>query len=127
VDDVGDSSQDDLADDEVDAVRDAVDQVVASLEGLDEDTRRKIPDTTVAVLVRDLDVAFFGRLTDGRMGEVTEIDPLDLASARLRITLDADTLIDLVEGRLHFGKAWAKGRIKVDARFRDLLELRRFL
>ena len=112
---------------DIDAVRAAVDEVVASFEDIDDDTRRRIPDTTVSVLVSDLDTAFYARFTEGLLGEVTEIDTVDFSAARLKITMSSDTLIDVVEGRLNFGTGWAKGKIKVDARLRDLFELRRFL
>jgi hypothetical protein len=112
---------------DIDAARSAIEQVVAFMDGLDDDTRRRIPDTTVGALIHDLDVAFYSRLTDGRLGEVTEIDPVDLATARLRLTLHSGTLIDVVEGRLSFARGWARGLIKVDARLRDIFELRRFL
>jgi hypothetical protein len=41
--------------------------------------------------------------------------------------MDSDVLIDLLEDRLGFAHGWAMGQIRVDARLRDLLELRRFL
>jgi len=108
-------------------VRTALDQVVVELEGVDDHTRRKIPDTTVALRVRDLDVAFAGRLEAGALLDIHDIDPGNLNESRLRLTLTSDDLIEVVAGRLSFGRAWAKGRIKVDAHFRDLFELRKFL
>jgi uncharacterized protein YehS (DUF1456 family) len=109
------------------AVRTAVDEVVTILDEVDPDTRRKIPDTTVAVWVRDLDVAFRGRLDSGHLVDVEDADPADLRQSRLRLTLTSDDLIAVVEGRLGFGAGWARGRIKVDAHLRDLFELRKFL
>jgi hypothetical protein len=108
-------------------VRAAIAHVVDQLADVDPDTRRKIPDTTVALQVRDLDVAFAGRLEQGALLDVHDIDPSDLHEARLRLTLTSDDLIEVVEGRLSFGRAWAKGRIKVDAHVRDLFALRKFL
>ena len=77
--------------------------------------------------IRDLDVAFAGALRAGELVDVTEIDPADRKAADLKLTLTSDDLIELVAGRLHFGSGWARGRIKVDARLRDVLELRKFL
>ena len=108
-------------------VRAAIDHVVRQLDELDPDTRRKIPDTTVALLVRDLDLALAGRLEGGALLDIHDIDPSLLHGSRLRLTLTSDDLIEVVEGRLSFGRAWAKGRIKVDAHVRDLFALRTFL
>jgi hypothetical protein len=108
-------------------VRAALDRVVDQLRDVDPDTRAKIPDTTVAARIRDLDVAFAGRLEGGDLLEIHDIELDQLAESRLRLTLTSDDLIEVVDGRLSFGRAWAKGRIKVDAHFRDLFELRRFL
>jgi hypothetical protein len=108
-------------------VRAALDQVVVELDALEAETRHKIPDTTVAVLLRDLDIAFAGQLDAGQLVGIHEIDPAELRSSRLRLTLTSDDLIEVVEGRLSFGRAWSKGRIKVDAHLRDLFELRKFL
>ncbi len=112
---------------DIEDVRAAVDDVVERMADLEPDTRRRIPDRTVAVWMRDLDVAFAGRFDAGHLLDVTEIDPADFPAASLRITLTSEDFLDLVEGRLGFGHGWARGRIKVDAHFRDLFELRRFL
>jgi putative sterol carrier protein len=41
--------------------------------------------------------------------------------------MSSDDLVEVVEGRLHVASGMAHGRVRVDARFRDVLELRRFL
>jgi hypothetical protein len=112
---------------DIEAVRTAITQVIAQLEEIDEETRRKIPDLTVAALIRDLDVAFAGRLESGHLVDVEEVDPVRHRAARLRLTLTSDDLLDVVAGTTSFARAWAKGRIKVDAKLRDILELRSFL
>lgn len=38
-----------------------------------------------------------------------------------------DDLIALVNGELHFARAWAAGRVKLEAGVRDLLRLRKLL
>ena len=94
---------------------------------LDDATRRKIPDESVSVLVKDLGVAYGCRFESGDVVDVREIDPADTRGATLRLTCTSDTLVDVVDGRLHFGSGWATGKIRVDAKLRDILKLRSFL
>ncbi|MDA8436136.1 MAG: hypothetical protein M0Z98_09140 [Actinomycetales bacterium] len=112
---------------DIETVRHVISRLGAILDDADPETRRKIPDRTLSAYIRDLDVAFGARLESGDLVDVHEIPPDDRRTAHLRLTLSSDDLVELVEGRLHFGSGWAHGRIKVEARFRDVLELRRFL
>ena len=108
-------------------VRAAVDEVVARLDALEHEHRHKIPDRTVSVTITDHDLAWSGRFVGGHLIEVAEIEPDAARGANLRLRMDSDVLIDLLEDRIGFAQGWAKGQIRVDARLRDLLELRRFL
>ena len=112
---------------EVDEVRDAVGRLASMFDGVDDATRRKIPDSSVSVRVPDLDVTYACRFEAGEVLDVHEIDLADARAATLRISCDSDTLLDVVDGRLHFGHGWATGKIRVDAKFRDILKLRSFL
>lgn len=112
---------------DLDHVRAAVDDVVARTRDLEDDTRRKIPDRSISAVITDLEVAFAGRFESGHLVDVTEIDPAQARSAAFRLRLGSDVLLDLVEERLSFTHGWAKGQIRVDAGFRDILALRRFL
>jgi hypothetical protein len=112
---------------DIEAVREAVARLGVILEGADPEFRRKIPDRSVSVWIKDLCVAFAGRLESGSLVDVRETEPDERRDANLRLTMSSDDLIELVEGRLHFGSGWARGRIRVDARLRDVLELRKFL
>lgn len=108
-------------------VRAAFSSLGEILGGADPDFRRRIPDRTVSAWITDLDVAYSGRLSSGELVDIVEIDPVDRGAAQLRLSLTGDDLLDLLDGRLHFGSGWATGRIKVEARWRDVLELRKFL
>ncbi|MBI1376198.1 MAG: sterol-binding protein [Frankiales bacterium] len=112
---------------DVEDVRAALDQVVATLDDVDDATRARIPDIAVAALVRDHSLAVAADLRGGRLTDVRDVDLVAFRAARLRLTMDSDVLLDLVEGRLSFGRAWARGRVKVDAHLRDLFLLRSFL
>jgi hypothetical protein len=111
----------------IEAVRAALDSLSAILDGAEPDFRRRIPNRSVSLWVKDLDVAFAGRLESGSLVDVAELDPADRKSAELKVTMSSDDLVEVVEGRLHVASGMAHGRIKVDARFRDVLELRKFL
>ena len=112
---------------EAEAVRDAIARLTSMVDDVDDATRRKIPDSTVSVLVPDVDLAFTCRFDGGHVHDVQEVDPAALPAATLRVTSSSDTLIDVVDGELHFGRAWATGKLRVDAKVRDLLKLRSFL
>ena len=109
------------------SVRAGIEALLAEMDDLDPDTRRKIPDRSVSAWFPDLDVAWSGRFRSGTLVEVAEIDPAHRKAAQLKLELDSDTFLDVVEGRTDFAHAWARGQIKVDARLRDVWELRKFL
>jgi putative sterol carrier protein len=81
-------------------------------------------DRTIACRITDLGVAFHGRLTDGRLLDLTDGDD---PKARLTLTAASDDLVALVDGQLNIASAWATGRIKIDAGVFDLLKLRKLL
>lgn len=84
-------------------------------------------ERTVSCRITDLDVTFTGRMTGGRI-EVDDVRPGPPAEkAQLRLTMAGDDLVALVAGELNFAQAWAAGRVKLEAGFRDLLSLRKLL
>ncbi|MFJ2024167.1 SCP2 sterol-binding domain-containing protein [Streptomyces sp. NPDC087897] len=78
-------------------------------------------DRSLSCHITDLDITFTGRLTDGRI----EGPPREKAG--IRLTMTGDDLVALVDGDLNFAKAWASGRVRLEAGFRDLLKLRSLL
>lgn len=93
--------------------------------GLDAETRRRTSlERSVSCHLRDLGVTFRGQLRDGALHDVTRTDSTE---AQIRLAMTGDDLIQLVDGSLNFAKAWATGRIKVEASVLDLLKLRSFL
>jgi putative sterol carrier protein len=50
-----------------------------------------------------------------------------LTDLDIRLTMASDDLIAMTDGRLHFGKAWASGKVKLEAGLRDILRLRKVL
>ena len=81
-------------------------------------------DRTLACRVTDLEVAFHGRLQDGRIIDLADGDD---PKAKLRLTASSDDLLALVNGKLNVTSAWASGRIRIDASLFDLMKLRKLL
>lgn len=107
--------------------RTAVTELASQLAEMDAQTRARIPDRTVSVLLHDLGLAYTCALADGLLVAITEVDAATAPETQLRLVMTSDQLVDLVEGRLSFASAWATGKIRVHARLRDILELRKFL
>jgi putative sterol carrier protein len=100
----------------------AFDGLAAKLAGADASTRQKASfDRSLSCTLRDLKVTFAGRLRDGQL---TDISQVDKPEAQIRMTMTSDDLLKLVAGELAMGSAWATGRVKIDASIFDLLKLR---
>ena len=95
------------------------------LEAVDESVRKaNTPDRTLSLLLTDLNESIHGRLHDGRLLDVSEgADP----QAQLKGSLTSDDLIALADRSLSIPEAVLSGRFRVQASWRDLLELRRFV
>lgn len=95
------------------------------LDAVDESTRKaNTPDRTLSLLLTDLGESIHGRLHAGRLVDVAAgADP----SAQLKGTLTSDDLIALANQSLSIPEAVLSGRFRVQASWRDLLELRKFV
>jgi hypothetical protein len=85
-------------------------------------------DRSLSCRLTDLDEVVLGRLTSGSVRDL-HVLPHGPAvpQADIRLTMTSDDLVALTDGRLHFGQAWATGRVKLEAGLRDLLRLRKLL
>jgi putative sterol carrier protein len=81
-------------------------------------------DRSLACRVTDLGTGVHGRLTGGKLHDIADGDD---PSAQIALTLRSDDLVALSRGELNFAKAWASGRIKIQAGVRDLLKVRSLL
>jgi hypothetical protein len=84
-------------------------------------------DRSVSCHITDLDVTFAGRMTDGRIDVRETLTGPPRQRADIRLAMSGDDLVALVDGELHFAKAWGSGRVKLEAGLRDLLRLRKLL
>lgn len=85
-------------------------------------------DRSLSCRVTDLDEVVLGRLSSGAVRDL-HVLPHGPAvpKADIRLTMSSDDLVAMVDGQLHFGQAWASGRVKLEAGLRDLLRLRKLL
>jgi hypothetical protein len=82
-------------------------------------------DRSLSCRLTDLDQVVLGRLGSGAVRDLEVVpDDLSVPKADIRLTMTSGDLIALTGGSLHFGKAWASGRVKLEAGLRDLLRLR---
>jgi hypothetical protein len=85
-------------------------------------------DRSLSCRLTDLDEVVLGRLAAGAVRDLQVLpDGPAVPKADIRLTMSSEDLIALTDGRLHFGPAWATGRVKLEAGLRDLLRLRKIL
>ncbi len=108
-----------------DDCRAALDRLAARMDAHAEQLNGKIDfDRPLACTIKDLGIAFHGRLTNGRLVNLTDGDDRE---AKIRLTATSDDLVSLVDGSLDLMRAWTSGRVSISASPFDLLKLRRLL
>jgi|GEM_PF-375784 len=106
--------------------REIIISLADQLNAADVEARRKhIPDRTLELTLSDLGASFHGRLTDGELVDIREAT--SGKKPHIKLMMRSDDLLLMTEGELHFAHAWATGRVRLDAGFRDLLRLRKLL
>jgi hypothetical protein len=85
-------------------------------------------DRSLSCRLSDLDEVVLGRLSGGSVRDLHVLPHgPEVPKADIRLTMTSDDLVALTDGKLHFGSAWATGRVKLEAGLRDLLRLRKIL
>ncbi|WP_455357224.1 SCP2 sterol-binding domain-containing protein [Streptomyces sp. SYSU K217416] len=84
-------------------------------------------DRSLSCHITDLDATFMGRLAQGRIQVTDTLTGPPPEKAQIRLAMTGDDLVAMVGGELKFAKAWASGRVRLEAGFRDLLKLRSLL
>src|SRR5689334_8397937 len=85
-------------------------------------------DRSLSCRLTDLNQVVLGRLSGGSVRDVHPVpDGPEVPKADIRLTMRSDDLLAMTDGELHFGKAWASGRVKLEAGLRDILRLRKIL
>ncbi|MDL4777232.1 MULTISPECIES: SCP2 sterol-binding domain-containing protein [Thermomonosporaceae] len=109
-----------------DDCRAALDRIAGRLAEVDADRLAEhAVERTISCQITDLGVAYRTRL---HAGGLDPFEPAaDAGTAQVRITVGAADLIALAADELNPAKAWATGRLKIEASFFDLLRLRKLL
>ena len=81
-------------------------------------------ERTLSCTIKDLDVILKGTFKDGSFVDIAEAPKSD---GNIKLTAESDDLIALCDGELNVAKAWASGRLKVDASIMDMMKLRELL
>ncbi|MFY1676288.1 MULTISPECIES: sterol-binding protein [unclassified Streptomyces] len=84
-------------------------------------------DRSVTCHLTDLDTTFVGRVRAGAVEVRETLNGPPRSRAEIRLALSGDDLVALVNGDLHFAKAWAAGRVRLEASILDLFRLRKLL
>ncbi|MGA5823479.1 sterol-binding protein [Kitasatospora sp. NPDC094028] len=108
--------------------REALEQLSRNMAKSTGDVRKAAAlDRSLSCWITDLDLTFTGRLRDGSIHDVASAPGAPAEKAEIRLTMAGDDLLALVGGELSFASAWASGRVRLEAGFRDLLRLRALL
>ncbi|WP_018656628.1 SCP2 sterol-binding domain-containing protein [Actinomadura flavalba] len=106
--------------------RAALDRIARRLGDVDpEQWAQHAVERSVSVRVRDLGLAYASRLHAGGLDPFTPTG--EPGAAQVRIAVDSGDLVALADDRLSPARAWATGKLKIEARFTDLLRLRKIL
>lgn len=108
--------------------RGALDRLSDNLSRADGEVRSAAAlDRSLSCHITDLDTTFTGRIAGGRIEVQDTVPGPPPAKAQIRLAMTGDDLVAMVDGELNFAKAWASGRVRLEAGFRDLLKLRSLL
>ncbi|MEW1684094.1 sterol-binding protein [Streptomyces sp. NPDC093594] len=112
----------------IEECRAALDKLSDSMGSAEGDVRAAASmDRSVSCHITDLDVTFTGRLTGGRIVVRDTVPGAPPEKAQIRLAMTGDDLVALVDGELHFARAWGSGRVRLEAGLRDLFTLRNLL
>jgi putative sterol carrier protein len=106
----------------VDECEAAMRTFAGQLGSLDEETRKKATvERSVTCHLKDIGITFRAQLRDGTLQDIARTES---PNGQIKLTMNSDDLLALVNGEIQFPKAWATGRVKIDANVFDLIRLR---
>ncbi|WP_446219930.1 SCP2 sterol-binding domain-containing protein [Micromonospora sp. IBHARD004] len=108
----------------VDECRQALQELAARLDRHADVQDRIDLDRTLACRVTDLGTAFHGRISGGRLVDLSDGDD---PKAKIALSASSDDLIALVHGQLDITKAIGARRVSIKANPFDLMKLRKLL
>lgn len=112
----------------IEECRSALEKFSDNLAGAEGDVRDAAAlDRSLSCHITDLGITFLGRLKGGRIEVLDTLQGPPPEKAQIRLTMTGDDLVAMVDRELHFGKAWASGRVRLEAGLMDLFRLRKLL
>ncbi|MGH3379021.1 MAG: SCP2 sterol-binding domain-containing protein [Actinoallomurus sp.] len=106
--------------------RAALARIATRLTDVDPDALAKhVVERSISCAVPDLDLVFVTRVHPGGLDEFQVADSAN--GTQVRLTVNSDDLVALADDELGVAKAWASGRLKIEASLGDLLRLRKIL
>jgi hypothetical protein len=106
--------------------RAALARIATRLTDVDPDALAKyVVERTISCAVPDLDLVFVTRIHTGGLDDFQVTDSAN--GTQVRLTVNSDDLVALADDELGVAKAWASGRLKIEASLGDLLRLRKIL
>ncbi|MCX4991910.1 MULTISPECIES: SCP2 sterol-binding domain-containing protein [unclassified Streptomyces] len=112
----------------IEECRTALDKLSDNMASAEGDVRTAAAlDRSLSCRITDLDITFVGRLKHGRIEVLDTLQGPPPDKAQIRLTMNGDDLVSMVNGELNFAKAWGSGRVKLEASLRDLFRLRTLL
>ena len=85
-------------------------------------------DRSLSCRLTDLEQVVRGRLAQGKVRDLHVVPEAESQPrADIRLTMASDDLLALTGGELDFARAWASGRVKMEASIRDMFKLRALL
>jgi SCP-2 sterol transfer family protein len=110
----------------VEEARAALERIATRLTDVDPgELARHVVERTISCRVPDLEVVFITRIHAGGLDDFDLVENAN--GAQVRLTVNSDDLVALANDQLGVAKAWATGRLKIEASLGDLLRLRRVL
>ena len=102
-------------------------ELIMRLDGADGKVHGSLADTlgepkVIEVEVPDLGSSYWTELSGGRMGPLQQGSP---PQADIRIRVDSDHLVELVDGHKSLFSSYIAGSVKIEASLTDLLRLRK--
>lgn len=110
----------------VEEARSALERIAARLTEVDSDELAKyVVERTISCRIPDLGLIYLTRIHQGGLDDFRLAD--GTGGAQVRLTVNSDDLVALAADELRAARAWATGRLKIEAPLGDLLRLRRML
>jgi hypothetical protein len=105
----------------------AMDLIATRLAKVDPDEfAKRVLDRTISCRVPDLGKTYYTRIHAGGLDPFS-VPNGDVKRAQIRLTVASDDVVALANDEISVMRAWTSGRLKIDASFTDLIQLRRIL